>query len=220
MESSFKNNKITIMGAVESLDLNEKLFTARGKHYFKNIYHLPELNKDSRKHFLQYLFRTNKLAHDVNLEVLAVRSEGFTLQDLVDLANRAIFESRRTGQKEIQFIHCESALQTVSDISLQDVNLFSSGERDFSDIGGLEDVKSTLMENLVWPLQYPKLFENSPLRLQSGLLLYGLPGTGKTILAAAAAKQCGLRLVSVKGPELLSKYIGASEQGVRDVFEK
>lgn len=68
--------------------------------------------------------------------------------------------------------------------------------------------------------QYSALFENSPLRLQSGLLLYGIPGTGKTILAAAAAKQCGIRLISVKGPELLSKYIGASEQAVRDIFEK
>lgn len=58
------------------------------------------------------------------------------------------------------------------------------------------------------------------MRLQSGLLLYGPPGTGKTILAGAAAKQCGLRLISIKGPELLSKYIGASEQAVRDVFEK
>lgn len=58
------------------------------------------------------------------------------------------------------------------------------------------------------------------MRIQSGLLLYGPPGTGKTVLAAAAAKQCGLRLISVKGPELLSKYIGASEQSVRDVFEK
>ena len=68
--------------------------------------------------------------------------------------------------------------------------------------------------------QYTNLFEKSPIRMPSGLLLYGLPGTGKTILASAAARQCGLRLISVKGPELLSKYIGASEQAVRDVFQK
>jgi peroxin-1 len=64
------------------------------------------------------------------------------------------------------------------------------------------------------------LFANAPLRLASGLLLYGPPGTGKTILAGAAAKHCGLRLISIKGPELLSKYIGASEQAVRDVFQR
>lgn len=67
-------------------------------------------------------------------------------------------------------------------------------------------------------LQFPNLFNNAPLRLQSGLLLYGPPGTGKTLLAGAAAKQHGVRLISIKGPELLSKYIGASEQAVRNVF--
>jgi len=103
---------------------------------------------------------------------------------------------------------------------LKDVQLHSPGDRDFSDIGGLDDVKKVLVECMMWPVQYPNLFGNAPLRLQSGLLLYGPPGTGKTILAGAAAKHCGLRLISIKGPELLSKYIGASEQAVRNVFEK
>lgn len=101
---------------------------------------------------------------------MAVKTEGFVLQDLVDLANRAIFESYRAADLNnqsptlddvgnnfnnptITFEHCTTALQAVSDISLQHVNLFSSGERDFSDIGGLDEVKSTLIENLVWPLQ-------------------------------------------------------------------
>lgn len=68
--------------------------------------------------------------------------------------------------------------------------------------------------------QYPDLFNDAPLRLQSGILLYGPPGVGKTLLVGSAAQQCGLRLIAVKGPELLSKYIGASEQGVRNIFEK
>lgn len=62
------------------------------------------------------------------------------------------------------------------------------------------------------------MFANCPLRLRSGLLLYGAPGTGKTLLAGAVAKECGLNFISIKGPELLSKYIGASEQAVRDTF--
>lgn len=66
--------------------------------------------------------------------------------------------------------------------------------------------------------QYPALFSNCPLRLRSGLLLYGAPGTGKTLLAGVVAKECGLNFISIKGPELLSKYIGASEQAVRDTF--
>lgn len=110
---------------------------------------------------MQHLFKGKKLSDDVDFDGLSTKTEGFVLQDLVDLANRAIFESYRTAQLVENFSaqniitaeHCNTAFQTVSDISLQNVNLFSAGERDFSDIGGLEDVKATLIENLVWPLQ-------------------------------------------------------------------
>ena len=77
---------------------------------------------------------------------------------------------------------------------------------------------SPLKEYPSFNCQYPELFANCPLRLRSGLLLYGAPGTGKTLLAGAVAKECGLNFISIKGPELLSKYIGASEQAVRDIF--
>lgn len=142
------------------------------------------------------------------------------MQDLVDFANKAIFEALKEDKSKVTSEHCEIALQNSTALSLKNVQLHSPGDRDFSDIGGLEDVKKALVESMLWPLQYSNLFNNAPLRLQSGLLLYGPPGTGKTILAGAAAKHCGLRLISIKGPELLSKYIGASEQAVRDVFEK
>ena len=68
--------------------------------------------------------------------------------------------------------------------------------------------------------QYSWLFSKCPLRMRSGLLLYGPPGTGKTMLAGVVAKECGLNFISIKGPELLSKYIGASEQAVRDMFTR
>ena len=68
--------------------------------------------------------------------------------------------------------------------------------------------------------QYSWLFSKCPLRMRSGLLLYGPPGTGKTLLAGVVAKECGLNFISIKGPELLSKYIGASEQAVRDMFTR
>jgi peroxin-1 len=84
----------------------------------------------------------------------------------------------------------------------------------WADIGGLDDVKALLKETLEWPTRYEPLFRNVPLRLRSGLLLYGPPGCGKTLLASAVAKETGLNFISIKGPELLSKYIGASEQGV------
>jgi|SRR5712671_5671312 len=94
-----------------------------------------------------------------------------------------------------------------------------------------------LRETLEWPTKYAAIFAQSPLRLRSGyvvvfyairssspavhrLLLYGYPGCGKTLLASAVAKECGLNFISIKGPELLNKYIGASEKSVRDIFER
>jgi peroxin-1 len=85
---------------------------------------------------------------------------------------------------------------------------------------GLNIAKKMLLTTMKWPTLYPQIFAASPLRLQSGILLYGYPGCGKTMLASAVAKECGLNFICVKGPELLNKYIGASEKSVRDVFSR
>ena len=90
----------------------------------------------------------------------------------------------------------------------------------WSDIGGLKEAKNVLLETLEWPTKYAPIFANCPLRLRSGILLYGYPGCGKTLLASAVAGQCGLNFISIKGPEILNKYIGASEQSVRELFER
>merc|ERR1712130_358261 len=90
----------------------------------------------------------------------------------------------------------------------------------WDDVGGLLKVRTTLKETLELPTKYSRLFDKAPLKLRSGLLLYGYPGCGKTLLASAVAKECGLNFISVKGPEILNKYIGASEKSVRDLFER
>jgi len=103
--------------------------------------------------------------------------------------------------------------------SLRDVPLQKS-TTEWADIGGLKHAKRVIRETLEWPTKYAPLFKQSPLRLRSGLLLYGYPGCGKTLLASAVARECGLNFISVKGPELLNKYIGASEKSVRDIFDR
>ncbi|KAL3690911.1 hypothetical protein R1sor_004562 [Riccia sorocarpa] len=90
----------------------------------------------------------------------------------------------------------------------------------WEDVGGLEATRAALQETLEMPVKYSRIFATAPLRLRTGVLLYGPPGCGKTHIVGAAAAACSLRLLSVKGPELLNKYIGASEQGVRDIFAK
>lgn len=82
--------------------------------------------------------------------------------------------------------------------SLQGLDLYSGPGNSWSDIGGLKEVKKSLIELLNWPLKYPELFKNAPIKHQGGVLLYGAPGTGKTMLAGAIAKECGLNFISVK----------------------
>lgn len=85
---------------------------------------------------------------------------------------------------------------------------------------GLESVVSVFEEILIWPTKYPQIFENSPLRNQAGILLYGAPGTGKTYLVSQLSRLWNLRMISVKGPELLAKFIGQSEENVRNLFDR
>jgi len=90
----------------------------------------------------------------------------------------------------------------------------------WEDVGGLEDTKERLRETIQWPLEYPDVFEAMDLNAAKGVLLYGPPGTGKTLLAKAVANEAQSNFISVKGPELLNKFVGESEKGVREVFEK
>ncbi|CAM9982604.1 unnamed protein product [Ectocarpus sp. 12 AP-2014] len=113
----------------------------------------------------------------------------------------------------------EAALEGFSAESLRGAGLFRSSV-EWGDVGGLNGVRSELREILELPVKYGRLFEVTPTRLPTGALLYGPPGCGKTLLAGAVAAECGLNFISVKGPEVLDKYIGASEQAVRSLFAR
>jgi len=112
-----------------------------------------------------------------------------------------------------------AALKDFTPSSLRNVTLQKSTVP-WSSIGGLSETRKTLLETLQYPTTYAPIFSACPLRLRSGLLLYGYPGSGKTLLASAIASQCGLNFISIKGPELLNKYIGASEAAVRSLFQR
>ncbi|XP_075872141.1 peroxisomal ATPase PEX1 isoform X1 [Nelusetta ayraudi] len=114
----------------------------------------------------------------------------------------------------------EQALQGFTPPSLWGVDLHTPSGVGLERVGGLREVRQQLVDTVLLPAKYPVLFSNLPIRHRSGILLFGAPGTGKTLLARAVAKDSGMNFISIKGPELLSKYIGASEQGVRDVFQR
>lgn len=169
------------------------------------------------------------LDQDLDFLEIAGQTDGYMPGDLILLISRARNEalSRNVGEStnpDATTIHLsradfDSALKGFTPASLRNVTLQSSTTT-FSSIGGLTETRQVLLETLQYPTKYAPIFAQCPLRLRSGLLLYGYPGCGKTLLASAVAGECGLNFISVKGPEILNKYIGASEKSVRDLFER
>ncbi|PKS06308.1 hypothetical protein jhhlp_007056 [Lomentospora prolificans] len=166
---------------------------------------------------------------DLDLLDIAGLTDGYMPADLFTLVSRArneaIFRVINGGDLEERagFRLCrddfDKALKGFTPASLRNVPLQKSTTT-FASIGGLTETRQVLLETLQYPTKYAPLFAKCPLRLRSGLLLYGYPGCGKTLLASAVAGECGLNFISVKGPEILNKYIGASEKSVRDLFER
>jgi len=120
---------------------------------------------------------------------------------------------------EVTMDHFREALKEVEPSALREVFTEIPNVK-WEDVGGLEEIKKILKETIEWPLKYPELFEKAKTKPPKGILLYGVPGSGKTLLAKAVASQCGVNFISVKGPQLLSKYIGESEKAIREVFKK
>ncbi|KAI4210980.1 MAG: hypothetical protein LQ351_006207 [Letrouitia transgressa] len=163
----------------------------------------------------------------VDLLDISGRTDGYMPADLALLTSRAHSESlirnlhspTSSSNLSISSQDFLLALKGFIPASLRNVPLQSSTTT-FASIGGLRSVRTLLLETLQYPTIYAPIFAQCSLRLRSGLLLYGYPGCGKTLLASAVAGECGLNFISVKGPEILNKYIGASEKSVRDLFER
>lgn len=167
---------------------------------------------------------------DLDLLDIAGETDGYMPGDLSLLISRARNEAIMRSLTEssgglddgaipLGRVDFDNALKGFTPASLRNVTLQSSTTT-FESIGGLTETRQVLLETLQYPTKYAPIFAQCPLRLRSGILLYGYPGCGKTLLASAVAGECGLNFISVKGPEILNKYIGASEKSVRDLFER
>ncbi|KAK5663318.1 hypothetical protein OQA88_3746 [Cercophora sp. LCS_1] len=169
------------------------------------------------------------LSRDLDFLDIAGSTDGYMPGDLILLISRARNEALSRSVREssspdgttipLARVDFDSALKGFTPASLRNVTLQASTTT-FASIGGLHETRQVLLETLQYPTKYAPIFAQCPLRLRSGLLLYGFPGCGKTLLASAVAGECGLNFISVKGPEILNKYIGASEKSVRDLFER
>ncbi|HOS67788.1 MAG TPA: AAA family ATPase, partial [Methanoculleus sp.] len=188
-----------------------------------------------RQQIFQIHTRGMPLAEDVNLDEYARSTHGFVGADIALLAKEAAMHALRRIIPQIK-IEEEIPAEIIDELRVTNEDFLEAHKHvepsamrevlveipdvKWEDVGGLEDVKAELAEAVEWPLKYPEIFASLDTEPPRGILLFGPPGTGKTLLAKAVANESESNFISVKGPELLSKWVGESERGVRQVFRK
>jgi len=197
---------------------------------------IPLPDKQGRLEILQIHTRNMPLSFDVDLEKLAEMTHGYTGADLAALVREAAMNALRRYLPMIDLnqdkippeilekmeVRMEDFLKAFKDIvpsGLREIYIEVPEVR-WSDIGGLEDIKEELREVAEYPLRYPEMYENAGIEIPKGILLFGPPGTGKTLLAKAVATESGANFIAVRGPEILSKWVGESEKAIREIFRK
>ncbi|QOJ78325.1 CDC48 family AAA ATPase [Infirmifilum lucidum] len=193
-------------------------------------------DKRGRLEILKVHTRSMPLAKNVDLEKLAEMTHGYVGADLAALCREAAMKALRRVLPRIDLEKEEIPLEVLETIEVE-MEDFLNAYREITpsalreievevpsvrwdDIGGLEDVKQQLREAVEWPLKYPESFGRLGIDPPKGILLYGPPGTGKTLLAKAVATESEANFVSIKGPEIFSKWVGESERAIRELFRK
>jgi transitional endoplasmic reticulum ATPase len=234
MDGLQSRGKVVVIGATNRPNAIDPALRRPGR--FDREIEIGVPDRDGRLEVLEIHTRGMPLAEDVDLKKLADVTHGFVGADLESLAKEAAIRALRRILPEInleaqsipgdilnkiivKMADFQDALKEIEPSAMREV-LVEIPDVSWDHIGGLEDVKEELREAVEWPLKYPDLFAQLNATPPKGLLLYGPPGTGKTLLAKAVAHESESNFISVKGPELLNKFVGESEKAVREVFRK
>src|ERR671916_1405645 len=234
MDGMASRGKVVVIGATNRVNAIDPALRRPGR--FDREIEIGVPDRNGRLEILQIHTRGMPLSKDVNLEKLADISHGFVGADLQSLSKEAGMRALRRILPEID-LSSESIpgnilrkiIVTMQDFTDVSKEMEPSAMREvfvevpdvkWEDIGGLSLIKQELQEAVEWPLKYQGVFAFADAVPPKGILLYGPPGTGKTLIAKAAANESEANFISIKGPELLSKWVGESEKGVREVFRK
>ncbi len=235
MDGLNSRGRVVVIGATNRVNSIDPALRRPGR--FDREVEISVPDKSGRLSILKIHTRNMPLAKNVNLENLAGKTHGFVGADISALTKEAAMIVLRKILPEIKLEDDEAippevldkiiigaedfedALKVVRPSAMREV-LVEASTIGWVDIGGLEGTKQALREAVEWPIKNPDAFKRIGIRPPRGILLYGPPGTGKTLLAKAVAKESEANFIHVKGPSLLSMWVGKSEEGIRKVFER
>lgn len=232
MDGMASRGQVVLIGATNQPNALDPAVRRPGRFDREISLRVPDVR--GRTEILRIHSRDAALANDVDFARLAQLTPGFVGADLEALCREAAMIALRRVLPHIDYqrgyipyetlvnlnitmADFQAALREVEPSTTREVYVEVS-ETSWDDIGGLADVKTLLTESVEWPLRYPEVYANAKVEPPRGILLAGPPGSGKTLMARAIANQCEASFISIKGPELLSKWVGESEKGIREIF--
>jgi len=235
MDGLQARGKVVVIGATNRPNALDPALRRPGRFDREVSISVPD--RDGRLQILKIHTRGMPLTKGVDLEKLASKTHGFVGADISSLAKEAAMNVLRRNihkfnledeeeipqsvldELKVSGKDFEEALKNVRPSAMREV-LVETPNVKWDDVGGVDDVKRDLREAVEWPLKFPESFTRMGINPPKGVLLYGPPGTGKTLLAKAVANESEANFIQVKGPSLLSMWVGKSEEGIRKIFER
>jgi transitional endoplasmic reticulum ATPase len=228
-----ERGQVVVIGATNRVDAIDPALRRPGR--FDREIEIGVPDQKDRLEIFQIHTRGMPLSKEVKLDYISERTHGFVGADISALAKEAAMKALRRYLPKIKLDEIvpreilesmevtgndfEEALKEVEPSAMREV-MIEVPKVKWDDIGGLEEARQELIEAVEWPLKFPEKFEKMSIRPPRGILLYGPPGTGKTLLAKAVATESSANFISVRGPQLLSKWVGESEKSIRELFKK
>jgi transitional endoplasmic reticulum ATPase len=234
MDGLKSRGRIVVIGATNLPNVLDPALRRPGRFDREIAIGVPD--KNGREEILTIYTRAMPLADDVDISRLSALTHGFVGADLESLCREAALSALRNIIPDIDFANASIPYEELMNLSVN-MSDFMNALKDiepsairevytevpdvsWDEVGGLDEVKQALRESIEWPLKYENLFRETDTKPPRGVLLYGPPGCGKTLIAQALASESEVNFISVKGPELLSKWVGESEKAVREIFKK
>ncbi|MDO9097862.1 MAG: CDC48 family AAA ATPase [Candidatus Methanoperedens sp.] len=233
MDGLEERGQVVVIGATNRIDAIDPALRRPGR--FDREIEIGVPDRHERIEIFQIHTRGMPLSDDVKIEYISDRTHGFVGADISALAKEAAMKALRRYLPQIKLEEAvpfeilesmrvtgtdfEDALKEVEPSAMREV-MIEIPRIAWDEVGGLDEAKQELIEAVEWPLKYSEKFEKMSIRPPKGILLYGPPGTGKTLLAKAVATESSANFISVRGPQLLSKWVGESEKAIREVFKK